>query len=132
MRLWAIWLRERDSGKGEYVHILLHLPAGMSLRNRTCRWIENAGGTYRAGVSNVTIIGGRLAHGAPADSPTCEHYRNNARNVVRYLLKSCGAEVGERLELSRIGQRGVITGKRCGWTQNIGKAARNVSLAQQP
>ena len=60
-RLSAIWVRECASDKGEHVHILMHLPAGMSLRNRTRRWIVAAGGTYRAGVSKVTVIGGRLS-----------------------------------------------------------------------
>ena len=58
--LTALWVRECASDKGEHVHILLHLPVGLWLRNRTQRWIEAAGGTYRPGVSRTCIIGGRL------------------------------------------------------------------------
>lgn len=110
----AIWVRERASGKGEHVHILLHLPSEMSLRNRTRRWIVTAGGTYRAGVSKVTLIGGRTAkklRGARAHA--------NAENVLRYILKAGKQAAGEQLGLSRSGEGGVIVGKRCGATLNL-------------
>lgn len=121
--LTALWVRERASGKGEHVHILLHLPAAMRLHGRTRRWIETAGGIWQPGVSRVRIIGGRL--------PKLERNRHarlavNAANVTRYLLKSASIDAGARLGLSRAGRGGEIIGKRCGWTQNIGEAARKV------
>ena len=123
--LTAVWVRELASTYGEHVHILLHLPPGMSLRNRTRRWIETAGGIYQPGVSMTKSIGGRLDKQTANNGPnTGEHYRENAANVVRYLLKSASAEKGEQLGLTRHGRVGRIIGKRCGWTQNIGKAAR--------
>lgn len=115
-RMSAIWVRERASGKGEHVHILLHLPAGMSLRNRTRRWIRAAGGQYRAGVSKVTVIGGRLSK---VEETRDSHTARNAENVVRYFLKAGKREAGERLGLLYSGAGGVITGKRCGYTKNI-------------
>jgi hypothetical protein len=48
----------------------------------------------------------------------------NASNVVRYLLNAAEGDVGRELGLTRAGQGGRIIGKRCGWTQNIGRAAR--------
>ncbi|MCK0098452.1 hypothetical protein MWU38_03555 [Qipengyuania sp. S6317L1] len=113
---YVIWVRERASGKGEHVHILMHLPAGMSLRNRTRRWIMAAGGTYRAGVSKVTVIGGRLSK---VEESSEDRARVNAANVVRYFLKAGKAETGERLGLGRFGEGGEIVGKRCGWTRNL-------------
>jgi|GEM_PF-2228088 len=114
----AIWVRECASGKGEHVHILLHLPPGMSLRNRTRRWIIAAGGKYRAGVSKVTIIGGRLSK---IGENRGGHTARNAENVVRYILKAGTKEAAARLGLTRSGEGGAIMGKRCGWTQNIMK-----------
>ena len=123
--LTALWVREHASAYGEHVHILLHLPPGLSLRNRTRRWIETAGGTYQPGVSMTKSIGGRLDKQTEKNgSDTGEHHRDNAANVVRYLLKSASAEKGGQLGLTRHGRAGRIIGKRCGWTQNIGKAAR--------
>lgn len=119
--LTALWVRERASAKGEHVHILLHLPAAMRLHGRTRRWIETAGGQWRPGVSRVCIIGGALPK---MGSDTGAHYAANAANVARYLLKAASAETGARLALTRAGRGGRIVGKRCGWTQNLGKAAR--------
>lgn len=123
--LTALWVRELASDYGEHVHILLHLPTGLSLRNQTRRWIETAGGTYQPGVSMTKSIGGRLDK-QPEKNGTNrgEHHRANAANVVRYLLKSASAEKGGQLGLTRHGRGGHIIGKRCGWTQNIGQAAR--------
>lgn len=119
-RMTAIWVRECASDKGEHVHILLHLPAVTALRNRTRRWIVAAGGNYRAGVCKVTIVGGRLSPKAEAN----EKQASNAHMVLRYLLKASSADTGEALLLTRAGKGGRITGKRCGWTQNIGASER--------
>ena len=124
-QLTALWVREHASTYGEHVHILLHLPTGLSLRNRTRRWIETAGGTYQPGVSMTKSIGGRLVKKTAKNGTSAgEHHRANAANVVRYLLKSASAEKGGQLGLPRHGRVGRIIGKRCGWTQNIGEAAR--------
>ncbi|MAP68223.1 MAG: hypothetical protein CL952_01720 [Erythrobacteraceae bacterium] len=116
-RMTALWVRECASGKGEHVHILLHLPAGMTLKNRTRRWIKAAGGSWSAGASKVTIIGGRLSK---VEGNIEARQRANAANVLRYVLKAASAETGTALDLSRAGCCGRIVGKRCGWTQNLG------------
>ncbi len=125
--LTALWVRERASVKGEHVHILLHLPAEMRLHGRTRRWIEAAGGTWQAGVSRVRIVGGALPKGFPQAS---ERHAMNAANVTRYFLKAANETTGERLGLTRAGRGGRIVGKRCGWTQNIGKAAQRRTRAE--
>ncbi|MGV3555419.1 MAG: hypothetical protein ACO1OD_09195 [Croceibacterium sp.] len=141
----ALWVRECASDYGEHVHILLHLPAGMRLQGRTRRWIAAAldhvgagfcdryaparprarGKSWVKGVSMVRIVAGRLNKigGNIDDAP----HRENAANVVRYLLKSASAETGAALELTRAARGGRIIGKRCGWTQNIGVAAQRAS-----
>lgn len=123
-QLTALWVRERASDKGEHVHILLHLPTAMRLQGRTRRWIVAAGGTWAPGISKVRIIGGRLSK---IGENRNEHLRANAGNVVRYVLKAASDETAIRHKLPLSGKGGRIIGKRCGWTQNIGNAARDKS-----
>jgi hypothetical protein len=120
--LAALWVRENGDGKGAHVHILLALPDGFTLRNRTRRWIEAAGGTYRKGVSKVRQIGGTLSS-ASRDS---ERHAVNVRDVLAYLLKAADAEAGRALGLARYGEGGKVIGKRCGRTQNLGEDKRAV------
>ena len=117
----ALWVRECASDKGEHVHILLHLPAGVSLHNRTGRWVKAAGGTWKRGVSKVRIVGGLLSK---VEESSEARQRDNAENVVRYLLKAAREETGARLDLRRAGHSGNISGKRCGWTENVGSRTR--------
>lgn len=122
-KIAAIWVRENGEGKGAHVHIVLHLPDGLVLRNHTRRWIKAAGGRYRKGVSEVRSIGGTLAS-ARANG---ERHKVNVGKLMAYLMKGADAETGERLGLHRSGEGGPIIGKRCGWTQNLGRGARAVS-----
>lgn len=119
-RFAAIWVREGGEGKGGHVHILMHLPARLSLKGRTRRWVKRAGGTCRSGASYVRAVAGRLL----AAESGSEHYAVNVAAVRAYLLKGAGEEAGRALGLARMGEGGPIIGKRCGWTQNIGRAAR--------
>jgi hypothetical protein len=111
----AIWVRENGEGKGGHVHILLHLPAGTYLRNRTRRWIVAAGGAFRARVSKVRTIGASLQSAGGGS----EHYWANADAVLSYLLKYTDMEAGEALGLARFGEAGKVVGKRAGFTQNL-------------
>lgn len=113
--LAAVWVRENGDGKGGHVHILMHLPAGMSLRNRTRRWIECAGGTYKRNVSKVRTIGRSIG----ACSRSEGDYSANLDAALAYLLKGAGAPVAESLGLIRWGEGGLVIGKRCGTTQNV-------------
>jgi len=125
-RVSAIWVRECASGKGEHVHILLHLPDGMSLRNRTRRWIVTAGGRYRTGVSKVTPIGGWVSK---VGGSSKRRQVANAENVVRYMMKAASGEIGALLGLTRYSAGGAIVGKRCGWTKAIGESERTMRKA---
>lgn len=116
----AVWVRENGQGKGEHVHILLHLPRGLLLTNKTRRWIVAAGGAYRKDVSRVRAIGGSLLSAENGGG----HYELNAGNVLAYLLKHGDNRASELLGLPRWGELGWIMGKRCGTTQNIAEGAR--------
>lgn len=123
-RLAAIWCRESGEGKGGHVHIILHLPADLPLAGKTRRWVRYAGGKCRRGVSVVRSIAGSLnaaEHGGA-------HYQHNAAIVRLYVMKGANREAGEALGLDRFGVGGLIIGKRCGTTENIGKAARKDGL----
>ena len=117
----SIWVREGGPSKGGHVHILLHLPARVSLKGRTRRWVRLAGGVCVAGVSFVRSVAGNLITAENGG----EHYAHNLRVVREYLLKGASREACEALSLERgpIDQ-GLIVGKRCGTTQNIGQGER--------
>lgn len=119
-QLAAVWVRENGIGKGEHAHILMHLPRGINLKNKTRRWIVAAGGTYAQGVSKVRSIGGSLLSAEAGG----EHYALNAGNVLAYLLKHGDDRTAHLLRLPRSGHRGSIMGKRCGSTQNIAEGAQ--------
>lgn len=120
-RLAAIWVREGGPEKGGHVHILLHLPADLTLRGHTRRWVRLAGGTCRDGVSRVRAIAGRVS----AAESGGEHYAANVGKVRQYLLKGATDDVRAALGLERLpGEQGEIVGKRCGTTRNIGQGAR--------
>lgn len=118
--LAALWARENGAGKGGHVHILLHIPAAITLRNQTRRWIKAAGGKPVPRASKVRTVG-RLVSAATAGGA---HYRANADMVLAYLVKAAAPETGRALDLPRYGEGGLVTGKRIGWTQNIGETAR--------
>lgn len=118
-KIAAIWVRENGEGKGAHVHILLHLPEGLTLRHRVRGWIKAAGGIYRRNVSKVRSIGGRL-HFAKIDksSEAVALYAANLAAVLGYVMKAAHPDVGEALALRRYGEGGRVVGKRCGRTQN--------------
>ncbi len=119
----GIWVRENGEGKGGHVHILMYVPAGLSLSGLTGKWVRLAGGKITVRVSRVRSIGGALITAENGG----EYYRVNLAAVLSYVLKGASRDVGEGLELGRSGEGGLILGKRCGWSQNVGERARNLS-----
>ena len=112
----CIWVREGGVKHGGHVHILMHLPPELSLRGRIRKWIRLAGGTSKRKVSKIASVGGRLN-----SSAATTHHKQNAQAVVGYLLKCASEAAGLKLGLSRFGVRATIAGKRCGYSQNLGR-----------
>jgi len=112
----AVWVREVGERNGAHVHIAMHLPADWNLRQLTRKWIKAAGGTYSKGISKVRSIGGGLncAQSVP------EKYWANLEALANYQLKGSAPAVANELGLSLRKLGGLIIGKRCGWTQNLG------------
>ncbi len=118
-----IWVREAGVNYGGHVHILLHLPAGLSLKGRTRKWIELAGGRCVRKVSRIRTIAGSL-QAADRGGP---HYDCNVQIVRNYQLKGGDDEAGQGLGLLSFGRSGMIIGKRCGHSQNIGKVGTRIN-----
>lgn len=129
------WVRENDDGdgsKGSHVHILAHVPAaaGPGFMRRLRAWVRLAAGgrqhrrrgridgpAYARGAVNTRRIGGRLA--VPQDV-----HDANLAEVLGYLLKGADKQTADNLGLVRLEPGGRVTGKRCGWSENVGAKAR--------
>lgn len=116
----AVWVREVGERNGAHVHIAMHLPADWKLGQLPRKWIKATGGAYLRGNSRIRSIGGSLKC---AESNPCK-YRANLEALGNYLVKGSGPAVADELGLERLKPGGTIIGKRCGWTQNLGVAAR--------
>ena len=130
-----IWIRENDSdGKGSHVHLLLHVPPGAARRFTTLqrRWIRHVTGKpYRVNTLHTSRIGGKV--NAAETMP--DTYRANLANVVAYVLKGAEPGAAQFLGLTKLEAGGRVIGKRCGWSENIGAAARAQhapSIADRP
>jgi hypothetical protein len=123
-----VWIRENDDGdgsKGDHVHILAHIPRGMTLRLGRS-WINRiTSGRYRQGVLLTCRIGG-IANAAGA---TPEHYAVNLAVVAGYVLKG-GCEADMRAQgLWRWNGGGRVTGQRCGLSKNLSRAVQTGQVA---
>lgn len=118
-----LWVRERGPS-GDHVHILIHLPDALSRRllRRLRIWLQPASDArYRAGVQRTRKVAGwdAFKRGEPAK------YLANLTEVYAYLIKGANSDTHARLKLSKRRKGGLIIGKRCGTSQNIGKGARS-------
>ena len=125
--LTCIWARERMSGgQAEVVHchLLFHLPVeyrtGANLRQ-----VEAA--IYRL-INKHGRRDGEHGHGYWADEVIKLVIHDNPDG--KYLIKGGGPKVWKLFRLRNEHRRlqGIIHGKRCGTTQNIGPAARRRAL----
>lgn len=119
-KIAVMWARENGESKGSHVQILVHFRADLSLVGCTPRWVRHAGDKCVRGVSHVRAIGDRLLSAANVG----EHYRANADTVRAYLLKGATRSAWRGAWAGKVREGGEIVGKRCGWTQNIGRSAR--------
>jgi hypothetical protein len=129
--LTGIWARERMSrGQAEVVHchLLFHLPvqyrSGKGLRE-----VEDA--IYRLIKRHGRPAGDKRGDGYWADEVIKVVIHNNPDG--KYLIKGGGPEVWKLFGIRKEHRRsqGLIHGKRCGTTENIGAAARRRSKDSQ-
>lgn len=113
-----LWVRENGEGKGSHVHILLHIPGGAHWTGtRMKRWLALiTGKPYVRSTIQTRRIAGSIGSRA---------YQANLGTVLAYVIKGASPEAAARFNLDRLEAGGRITGKRCGWSQNIGAARRS-------
>lgn len=114
--LSAIWVRERLSGGSAEVvhcHMLFHLPHPL-LRGRRRVPVQSA----------LERLIDRHGDGNYADYTLKLTFPGNPNGV--YLLKGGGPDVWRKFGVPRCWRKpqGLIDGKRCGTTENIGPAAQ--------
>jgi hypothetical protein len=120
------WARERMScGQGEVVHchLLFHLPADYC----TTRKLQVEMAIYRLIKKHGRREGDKHGFGYWADEviKLVIHHKPPYPDG-KYLIKGGGPKVWKRFRLRKEHRRlqGIIHGKRCGTTQNIGRGAR--------
>ena len=122
--LACIWARERMSGgqaEVEHCHLLFHLP----VKCRTGKGLHQVkAAIYRLINKHGRREGNKRGHGYWADEVIKLVIHNNPDG--KYLIKGGDKNVWERFRVRREHRRlqGLIHGKRCGVTENIGPAAR--------
>jgi hypothetical protein len=120
-----VWVRENGPGKGAHVHILMHVPPALAdpFNRRQRGWLKACGTVWKRGVLQSRPIGRDLRHFA-GEGPARLTYLENLSAVVDYILKGADDATRQALKIGRSEPGGVIVGKRCGVSQNIGPAAR--------
>lgn len=130
-----VWVREAGAAEGEHWHWLLHLPPGRRLGHCQPGWLRLCGvPRNRArgyGVIFSKPVGRTLSH-ALSGQGYGEAYADHIATVIAYMLKGCLPQLQAALELPSVEQTGLIPGKRCGTSENIGKAGRQRSNFTAP
>lgn len=117
-----LWVHEGGEKKGGHCHLLAHVPADLvatitKLQRGWLRCITNR--PYKASVICSRPIGRRL--GVETGNPAL--HAANLEVALEYLLKGADSAAAELHDLERIEPGGLVIGKRCGTSQNIGAKA---------
>jgi len=119
----AAWARERQcrgQSDVEHCHLLFHLPVAY---HGGAKMLQ-----VKTAISRlVELHGGGIFHDKAVD------LRTHADPDGKYLIKGGGFKVWKRFRLRKEHRRlqGLIFGKRCGVTENLGEAARKRWREQQ-
>ncbi len=118
-----IWVHESGERKGGHCHLLAHVPARLVkvLVKLQRGWLKRiTGKPYQARLIRSRPVGGWL------DLENCNPnlHAQNLHVAVAYVLKQATAEALARFQLERWEPGGLVIGKRCGTSQNIGPSAR--------
>ncbi|QIK78438.1 hypothetical protein G7077_05495 [Sphingomonas piscis] len=122
-----LWVQENVPGvsqnKGGHCHLLAHVPANLvplvtGLQRGWLRRITRQ--PYTARVIHSKPIGGRL--GLEAGNP--DLHAANLEAALAYMVKGASYEAALQFNLRRLDPGGLVIGKRCSTSQNIGAKAR--------
>ena len=117
-----VWAIENGPVWGYHSHILIHVPSHLykNFRKMVPRWID--GEPDQSGHTKTYL-------------PTQVRYGfgisrwNRLKGVVCYILKGVESEAANLLGIDpRPDKAGIVFGKRCGTSENIGRAARKKNL----
>ncbi len=125
--------RESGGGKGEHVHLLLHVPARLRARfnGRQSGWLRAIGAKRAKRVIRSKPVG-RFYFTSASELEARAHYAQNLKGTLVYLLKGAEPKALERLALPRAEPGGDLEGKRCFHSENIGRTARQRFEARNP
>jgi hypothetical protein len=120
-----LWVHEGGEGKGGHCHLLIHVPADLVKRVTGLQrsWLRRiSGNPYRARVIKSRPIGGRL--GLEVGNP--DLHAINLQAALDYVLKGASPDAASQFDLKRLEPGGLVIGKRCGTSQNIGAKTRQL------
>lgn len=118
-----LWVHEGGRTKGGHCHLLAHIPAAFvkRLTRLQMSWLRLiTGRPYKTNVIFSEPIGGRL--GLEAGNPAL--HAANLQAALGYVLKGACPATAKLFRLERIESGGLIIGKRCSTSQNIGRKCR--------
>lgn len=120
-----VWVREGGPKDGEHVHILMHVPPHLAraFSYRQRRWLKACGANFGKGVIKSRPVGRSNRH-AFVGVQGGECYMGHLGRALDYILKGAASQTRHDLGITRAKSGGVLFGKRCSTSQNIGWAAR--------
>jgi len=118
-----LWVHEGGEQKGGHCHLLAHVPADLvpTISKLQLGWLRRiTGQPYKASVIHSKPIGGRLG----LEDSNAQLLAVNRQAALNYVVKGGDAEAIKAFGLVRSEAGGLVIGKRCGTSQNIGPKAR--------
>lgn len=118
-----IWVHENGDVKGGHCHALAHVPSEhvKALTGRLRAWLRLISGKpYRKRAIKSKPIGRRLR----LEKGNPDLHARNLESTLVYLLKGANPKAAAKFGLERLEPGGLVIGKRCGTSQNIGAKAR--------
>lgn len=118
-----LYVHENGPAKGGHCHLLLHVAPALvrALSRRQRKIIKHiTGKPYRARAIASDPVGGKLG----IDRAAPDLHAANLAKALAYLVKGADDDAAALLGLYRLDGGGVVIGKRCGTSQNIGAKAR--------
>jgi hypothetical protein len=88
-------------------------------------WFKRIGAAWKRGVYKSRPIGG--SHKLAFSEGSAKLYQQALTGALHYLLKGADAQARAAYCIGRRADGGELWGKRCGTTENIGRAARRRS-----
>jgi len=119
-----VWSIENGAARGNHTHILIHVPGHLyrDFKKMVPRWID--GEPDQSG-HNKTFWPTPIKYGFGVNR------WKKLKGVVRYILKGIESDSANEFGIKPKPEKaGIVFGKRCGTSENIGRKARNKNLTK--